>query len=156
MNKEATYKQLLENITSLIEGEDDIITVMSTISCEVFHSFEYLNWVGFYRLVNSKTLKVGPYQGGHGCLTIDINKGVCGKCVRENRVQLENDVQKLPFHIACSSETKAEIVLPVTDDKGRLFAVFDLDSIEKDVFDEVDQAFLKRICRLVGATSTSA
>ena len=149
IDKEEIYQELLEKIEALIVDETDIITVMSTISCEVYHTFDYYNWVGFYRLVDEKTLKVGPYQGGHGCLTIDISKGVCGKCAREKKVQLENDVTKLPFHIACSSETRSEIVLPIIDENGKLRAVFDIDSPQMNVFDKIDRNYLERICFLL-------
>jgi len=86
MNKQKIYQEVLERIESLITGENDLISVMSTISCEIYHSFDYFNWVGFYRLVNPSILKVGPYQGSHGCLTIDVERGVCGACVRSKRI----------------------------------------------------------------------
>ena len=97
MDKEIIYIELIKRISSLIEGENDVISKMSTISCEIFQSFENFNWVGFYRLVDEQTLKVGPYQGTHGCLTIIVGVGVCGKCALEEKVQIENDIKK--FHI---------------------------------------------------------
>ncbi len=149
MSKEDKYKEVLQNIELLIKNEKDLISVMSTISCEIFHAFEYLNWVGFYRLVDETTLKVGPYQGTHGCLTINIKNGVCGKSAREKKVQIENDVSKIPFHIACSSETNSEIVVPVLDKDGNLKAVFDVDSLELNSFDKIDEKYLKMICEKV-------
>lgn len=149
MNKTERYAELLQGIASLIEGEDDLISVMSTVSCELFHAFEHWNWVGFYRRVDTRTLKVGPYQGGHGCLVIDIDRGVCGACARDGKVQLVNDVSKAPHHIACSSETKAEIVLPLFGPDGQVAAVLDIDSVEGDVFDAVDQAALEQIAAWV-------
>lgn len=149
MANEAKYRAVLESVEVLIAGETDLIAVMSTISCELYHAFEAFNWVGFYRLVDESTLKVGPYQGSHGCLAIDIERGVCGKCVREAAVQLENDVSKLPFHIACSSETRAEIVLPVFDADGRVRAVLDVDSVLADAFDEIDVEYLTKLCILI-------
>jgi GAF domain-containing protein len=143
--KDKKYKILLNTIDSLIEGETDVITKMSTIACEIFLTFDYLNWVGFYRLVDENTLKVGPYQGTHGCLTIDINHGVCGKCAREQKVQIENDVSKLSHHIACSAETKSEIVIPVFDVDNNLKAVLDIDSVELNSFDEIDENYLTEI-----------
>jgi len=148
-SKEDIYKSVLERIEALIASENDLISVMSTVSCELFHAFDYVNWAGFYRMVDERTLKVGPYQGSHGCLEIDIKRGVCGKCVREAAVQLENDVSKLPFHIACSSETKAEIVLPVKDLTGEVKAVLDIDSVASGVFDSIDEKYLLKICGLV-------
>lgn len=149
MNKADVYEKTLQSIEALIDGEEDRIAVMSTISCEIFHAFEHYNWVGFYRRTDERTLKVGPYQGGHGCLTIDRDRGVCGACFREAEIQLENDVEKAASHIACSSETKAEIVLPVLDEKGEVVAVLDIDSLELDVFDQVDVEALKKVCEWV-------
>lgn len=144
--KEKIYQDVVRTIESMVENETDLISVMSTISCELYHAFDYFTWVGFYRMIDEKTLKVGPYQGTHGCLTIDIARGVCGKCVRENEIQIENDVSKLPHHIACSSETKSEIVLPVRNAANNIKAVLDIDSTEIDVFDETDVRYLKILC----------
>jgi GAF domain-containing protein len=139
----------MQSLTALVAGETDPISVMSTISCELYHAFAHFHWVGFYRLVDDKTLKVGPYQGTHGCLTIDLARGVCGKCARENRIQIENDVSKVPHHLACSGETRAEIVLPVLDPAGNLRAVLDIDATEIDSFDETDEKYLTIICAYV-------
>jgi GAF domain-containing protein len=144
--KEDQYHHALQSIESLIEGETDVISVMSTISCELYHAFSHFNWVGFYRRINDRTLKVGPYQGTHGCLTIHIDQGVCGKCVRDSEIQIENDVSQKPYHIACSSETRAEIVLPVLDSGHRVGAVLDIDSTQTNVFDDLDVHYLKKIC----------
>ncbi len=145
MDKEKQYQMVLPRIQALIDGEQDLIAVLSTVFCELYHTFEHWNWVGFYRRVDEQTLKVGPYQGGHGCLTIDINRGVCGACVREKSVQLVPDVHAVPHHIACSSETRSEIVLPVMDETGEVVAVLDIDSTEENTFDEVDQKYLEEI-----------
>lgn len=144
--KEKMYIEVLKNIESLIEGEMDLIAVMSTISCELYNAFEHFSWVGFYRRVDEKTLKVGPYQGGHGCLTIDIDRGVCGKCASEGEVQIENDVSSIPHHIACSNDTKSEMVIPIKDNEEKVTAVLDIDSTEINSFDEVDRKYLKKIC----------
>lgn len=144
--KEKMYHEVLKNIESLIEGEMDLIAVMSTISCELYNAFEHFSWVGFYRRVDEKTLKVGPYQGGHGCLTIDIDRGVCGKCASEGEVQIENDVSSIPHHIACSNDTKSEMVIPIKDNEEKVRAVLDIDSTEINSFDEVDRKYLKKIC----------
>lgn len=149
MNKNKIYEHLLESIQNIIEGEDDMISVMSTVSCEIFHAFDHLNWAGFYRRVNAQTLKVGPYQGTHGCLIIDINRGVCGACARTKTIQLENDVTKAASHIACSSETKAEIVLPILNKSGEVAAVLDIDSTLLNAFDDTDVRALSTICTWV-------
>jgi len=146
MDKEFKYKDLLKRIGQLTKDEKDIISKMSNISCEIFQSFDYLNWVGFYRLVDKNTLKVGPYQGTHGCLTIDINRGVCGKCVREKKLQIENDVNSIPYHIACSGDTRSEIVIPVFDKIKNIIAVLDIDSTEINSFDSIDEKYLTIIC----------
>jgi len=147
MNKEQTYQQVLQSIAALTDGEADPISRMSTIACELYHAFAAFIWVGFYRRVDKQTLKVGPYQGTHGCLTIDIERGVCGRCAREATIQIENDVSKIPYHIACSSKTKSEIVLPVLDKDGDVRAVLDIDASDIDCFDETDAAYLDKICQ---------
>ena len=147
--KKEKYQVAFRAIRSLTENEFDLVSVMSTISCELYHAFEPFIWVGFYRLVDETTLKVGPYQGTHGCLTINTDKGVCGKCVRDDAIQIENDVSAIPHHIACSSETKSEIVLPVRDREKRVRAVLDVDSNEINYFDEMDKEYLTEICALV-------
>lgn len=152
--KENIYIEVLQNIESQIDGEADLITVMSTVSCELYHAFDHFSWVGFYRRVDEKTLKVGPYQGTHGCLTIDIEKGVCGKCAKEGMVQVENDVSAIPHHIACSIDTKSEIVIPVKDNKNIVRAVLDIDSTEINSFDEVDQKYLGKICENISGRYT--
>jgi GAF domain-containing protein len=151
--KHDVYRQTLQAIEALVEGETDPIAVMSTVACELYHAFDYFNWVGFYRRTSPDTLKVGPYQGSHGCLTIDIRRGVCGACARTATVQIENDVSKAAHHIACSSETQAEIVLPVFGQGGEVIAVLDIDSTVANVFDEIDAMYLERICKRVGALS---
>ena len=152
--KENKYIEVLKNIESLIEGEMDLIAVMSTISCELYHAFDHFNWVGFYRRIDEKTLKVGPYQGTHGCLTIDIEKGVCGKCAKEGRIQIENDVSSISHHIACSNDTKSEMVVPIKDSENNIRAVLDIDSIVINSFDEVDEIYLKKICKIVSGRYT--
>ena len=146
--KEATYIKVLKTIEALVDGEDDPIARMATISCELFHAFEHFHWVGFYRRMDAHTLKVGPYQGGHGCLTIALDRGVCGACAREGEVQIENDVSQTKDHIACSPLTKSEIVLPVFDASGKLVAVLDIDSTKLSAFDDTDITWLKQISDL--------
>ena len=147
--KENRYIGVLQSIEALIANETDLVTVMSTVSCELFHAFDYFNWVGFYRRVDDRTLKVGPYQGTHGCLTIDIEKGVCGKCAREGEIQIENDVNSIPHHIACSKDTKSEMVIPIKDYENTVRAVLDIDSTEINSFDEVDKKYLMTICEYI-------
>ena len=107
------------------------------------------DWVGFYRVVAPGVLKVGPYQGGHGCLVIKFERGVCGVCATQKQTQVVEDVCKLEYHIACSSSTRSEIVVPVLDGAGQVRAVLDVDSERVAMFDEVDRVNLEEICLLV-------
>ena len=122
------YDALAARVASLTEGEDDPIALMATLACEVHHADDRFDWTGFYRVVAPGLLKIGPYQGGHGCLVIPFERGVCGAAARTGEVQLVPDVDAFPGHIACASSTRSEIVLPVRDAKGQIIAVFDIDS----------------------------
>ncbi len=143
--KQARYGKVIPELVEMIKDEKDLVTVLSTISCELYHAFDHWNWVGFYRRVGERTLKVGPYQGGHGCLTIDMDRGVCGACLREKSIIIIKDVSTVDDHIACSSETKSEIVLPIIGNSGTVLAVFDLDSTEIGAFDETDKQYLSKV-----------
>jgi len=142
--KTVDYKELTQVCASLTEGETDQIALMATLACEVFHADDRFDWVGFYRFVSPGLLKIGPYQGGHGCLVIPFERGVCGACAREEAAQLVPDVDAFPGHIACASSTRSELVLPVFDANG-LIAVFDLDSDQPDAFTLEDQVQLQAI-----------
>lgn len=134
-------QDLRNTILSLISGETDAISLMATIACEVHHAHPFADWTGFYRVVAPDLLKIGPYQGGHGCLVIPFSRGVCGACARTGQVQLVPDVDAFPDHIACASSTRSELVLPVWNGQGQLLAVFDLDSDTPAAFTEDDVAF---------------
>ncbi len=121
------------------EGEDDAIACMATIACELFNGVEGYDWVGFYRVVAPELLKIGPYQGGHGCLAIPFNRGVCGAAARLQASQLVDDVNAFEGHIACASSTQSELVLPVWDRRRALIAVFDIDSDQPGFFDADDE-----------------
>lgn len=138
------WSDVAKIITALIEGEDDAISKMATIACELYQNFDHFNWVGFYRNVGNDTLKIGPYQGGHGCLVIPFSKGVCGAAARTETTQLVPDVNAIADHIACSSTTQSELVLPVLQD-GKLIAVLDVDSDTLDAFTKEDQEVLEGI-----------
>ena len=139
------YPTLAKVIESLTEGEDDTIALMATVACEVHQSDARFDWTGFYRVTAPGMLKIGPYQGGHGCLTIPFGKGVCGAAARTGAVQLVPDVEAFPGHIACAASTRSEIVLPVFDKGGRLIGVFDIDSDRPDAFTDEDAAGLAAI-----------
>jgi len=146
-------EELLSRILALVEGEDDDIAKMATVTCEVFHNREGFDWVGFYRVTAPEILKIGPYQGGHGCLQIPFNRGVCGAAAREEKTQLVDDVESFPGHIACSSSTRSELVLPCFNAQGDLIAVFDIDSDTPSFFTEQDQLFYEDLLARVFAFS---
>ena len=141
------YAALAKTIASLTAGETDAIALMATIACEVHHADERFDWTGFYRVVAPQFLKIGPYQGGHGCLVIPFDRGVCGAAARTGEVQLVPDVDAFPGHIACASSTRSELVLPVFDHSGTLIAVFDIDSDQPDAFDTGDVNALEKILK---------
>ncbi len=143
------YDDLSKTVESLTHGERDEVALMATLACEVFHSDARFDWVGFYRVTEPNLLKIGPYQGGHGCLVIPFDKGVCGAAARSQKVQLVPDVEAFPGHIACASSTRSEIVLPVWNSAGQLIAVFDIDSDQPDAFTPEDAKGLSRILRHV-------
>ncbi len=139
------YSELSKIIASLTEGETDEVALMATVTCEVHHSDDRFHWTGFYRVTEPELLKIGPYQGGHGCLKIPFSRGVCGAAARTGAAQLVADVDAFPGHIACASSTRSELVLPVKNAAGDVIAVFDLDSDLPDAFTEEDAAELAKI-----------
>ncbi len=141
----ADYAALAARIASLTEGETDIVALMATLACEVHHSDDRFDWTGFYRVVAPELMKIGPYQGGHGCLVIPFSRGVCGAAARTGQVQLVPDVDDFPGHIACASSTRSELVLPVRNRAGDLIGVFDIDSDRPDAFSERDALALSGI-----------
>lgn len=147
----ADYASLSRTIASLTEAEDDVIALMATVVCELHHADDRFDWTGFYRVVAPDLLKIGPYQGGHGCLVIPFARGVCGAAARSGEVQLVPDVDAFPGHIACASSTRSEIVLPVRDRSGRMIAVLDIDSNRPAAFDQNDAEALAAILASVFA-----
>ena len=143
------YDVLMQTIASLTAGETDQVALMATIACEVHHSDDRFDWTGFYRVVAPELMKIGPYQGGHGCLVIPFARGVCGAAARTGEIQLVPDVDAFPGHIACASSTRSELVLPVFDSAGAVIGVFDIDSNQPDAFDHADADALAAILHLV-------
>ena len=141
----------MERIQALLSEPCDWTAAMATVVCELHHAFDHFHWTGFYRTVAHKHLQVGPYQGGHGCLDIPFSRGVCGAAAREKTTQLVPDVEAFPGHIACSSSTRSEIVVPVLAPDGRVIAVLDVDSDHPDAFDHQDQQALEHLCAELGA-----
>lgn len=139
------YADLSARIAALTHGETDEIALMATLACELHHADDRFDWTGFYRVVGPDLLKIGPYQGGHGCLVIPFSRGVCGAAARTRQTQLVPDVEAFAGHIACSSSTRSEIVVPVIGRAGRLIGVLDIDSDRPDAFTAADQAALERM-----------
>ena len=145
------YPTLARTIASLTEGETDEVALMATLACEIHHADDRFDWTGFYRVTGPRMLKIGPYQGGHGCLSIPFSRGVCGAAARTGQVQLVPDVEAFPGHIACASSTRSELVLPVWNSAGDLIAVLDIDSDRPDTFTEEDAEGLAAILSSVFA-----
>jgi GAF domain-containing protein len=143
----ADYPTLAKTIAALTQSETDAVALMATVACELHHADDRFDWTGFYRVVAPQLLKIGPYQGGHGCLVIPFDRGVCGAAAREGKTQLVADVNAFPGHIACASSTQSEVVLPVWDGNGTLIAVLDIDSNQPDAFTQDDANALAAILK---------
>ncbi len=140
------YESLTERLLSLLEGEQDEVALYATVACELHHSFEAFHWTGFYRVTAPRMLTVGPYQGGHGCLRIPFDRGVCGAAARTGETQRVDDVRLLPHHIACSATTRSELVVPLRNSHGEVVSVLDIDSDYESYFLEEDQACVEALC----------
>jgi GAF domain-containing protein len=139
------YAELLGQTEAVLEGIDDVIAAMATISALIHNSFGHL-WTGFYRVVEpGQLLRVGPYQGTLGCMEIRFGRGVCGTAAAEKRTVIVEDVNEFPGHIACDARSRSEIVVPVFDNKRNLIAVLDIDSEEVSSFNEADREGLERV-----------
>lgn len=145
----AGYSALAASIAALTQGEQDEIALMATLACEIHHADARFDWTGFYRVVAPELLKIGPYQGGHGCLVIPFSKGVCGAAARSRQVQLVADVEAFPGHIACASSTRSELVIPVIGAGDRLIGVLDIDSDRPAAFTQADATALSAILKNV-------
>jgi L-methionine (R)-S-oxide reductase len=141
------YPTLTKTIAALTEGETDDVALMATLACEIHHADDRFDWTGFYRVTEPGLLKIGPYQGGHGCLVIPFARGVCGAAARTGQTQLVADVDAFPGHIACASSTRSELVIPVRDASGAVMAVLDIDSDQPDAFTQDDADQLEAILK---------
>jgi GAF domain-containing protein len=151
-----TYRQILAEIDSLLEGLDDPVTAMASAASVIHSHLPYASWTGFYRVVAPELLRVGPYQGPVGCLEIPFGRGVCGAAARERRSQLVPDVHAFPGHIACDAAARSEVVVPVVTPAGELVAVLDIDSHEPAAFSEEDVQGLEEVAARVGRAFTPA
>ncbi len=145
--KEAQYRLLTEQISALIDGEDDLIAVMSNVCAAVHETMGFL-WTGFYRVVGEE-LVLGPFQGPVACMHIAYGRGVCGTAWKEQRTIVVPDVEQFPGHIACSSLSRSEIVVPLLSPTNDVVAVLDIDSRELATFDDTDKEYLEHICNII-------
>ena len=146
MNKEEKYRLLTEQIRSLIEGERDMVAVMANVAAAIHETMGFF-WTGFYRVIG-KELVLGPFQGPVACMHIPLGKGVCGAAWQRKETIVVPDVEQFPGHIACSSLSRSEIVVPLFSKEGEVTAVLDIDSKELATFDDTDRRHLETICRL--------
>ena len=147
MEKNEKYRLLERQVASLVEGETDVIAKMANIAAALHETFGFW-WTGFYRVVGEE-LVLGPFQGPVACMHIPYGKGVCGTAWKRNETVVVPDVEEFPGHIACSSASKSEIVVPVHGAAGEVTAVLDIDSDRLASFDEVDRVWLERIVTLL-------
>lgn len=150
-NKEQQYQTLLPQIESLLAGETDVIANMANVAAALKQTFNFF-WVGFYR-VKEDVLVLAPFQGPLACTRIRRGKGVCGTAWEEARTQVVPDVDQFPGHIACSSDSKSEIVVPILKD-NEVVGVLDIDSDRLDSFDDTDARYLEEICRMLSGSFT--
>ncbi|MEO0000883.1 MAG: hypothetical protein RL766_929 [Bacteroidota bacterium] len=145
-SKKDQYEMLFPQIKALLEGEPDLIANLANIAAALKEQFNFL-WVGFY-IVRGNELVLGPFQGPVACTRIKPGKGVCGAAWEQNTIQVVPDVEQFPGHIACSSLSKSEIVLPLSNLSG-VWGVLDIDSSDYASFDDEDVFQLKRIVSLI-------
>lgn len=146
MDKLQTYKELELRLKSLLEGENDIVAMMANMSAEIHRTFDFW-WTGFYR-VSGQELILGPFQGPVACMHIPFGKGVCGTSWKRGETIVVPDVEQFPGHIACSSASRSEIVVPVRRN-GEIYAVLDIDSRHLSTFDDIDASCLESIVSLL-------
>lgn len=147
MKKDEKYRLLTEQIKALIEGETDSVAVMANV-CAAIHETMGPFWTGFYRVMGGE-LVLGPFQGPVACMHIPFGRGVCGSAWEQKKTLVVPDVEQFPGHIACSSLSRSEIVVPVFSQANEVIAVLDIDSKELATFDETDRQYLEGICKLI-------
>ena len=146
-SKEEKYISLLPQLKALVEGEEDVIANLANITAVIKQTFGYF-WVGFY-LVKNNQLVLGPFQGTLACTRIALGKGVCGTAWKEAKTIIVDDVDKFPGHIACSSASKSEIVVPIFNYQKEVIAVLDVDDDVYATFNETDKLYLEKVASLV-------
>ena len=146
MNKAEKYQLLTEQIKALVEGETDGVAVMANVAAAIHETMGFF-WTGFYRVIGDE-LVLGPFQGPVACMHIAFGRGVCGTAWQRRQTIVVPDVEQFPGHIACSSLSRSEIVVPVFSQAGKVVAVLDIDSRELATFDDTDRQYLETICKV--------
>ncbi len=147
MDKNETYRMLAKQVESLIEGENNPTGQLANAAALLHETMGWW-WTGFY-LVNGDNLQLGPFQGPIACYSIKRGRGVCGTAWQENRTLVVPDVEQFPGHIACSSLSRSEIVVPLRDSEGTVLGVLDIDSKELATFDDMDAHWLEQIAQII-------
>jgi GAF domain-containing protein len=147
MEKEEKYKLLKQQIEALVAGEDDSVSVMANVSAAIHQEMGFF-WTGFY-IVKGEELHLGPFQGSVACMHIPFGRGVCGTAWQRAETIVVPDVEQFPGHIACSSLSRSEIVVPLFNTSREVVAVLDIDSRELNTFDDIDRYWLELIVRVV-------
>jgi len=145
---EEKYKLLIKQLKELLNPNDHELSNLSNLTSALKQTFNKISWVGFY-IYDKEKLYLGPFQGKVACTTIEIDKGVCGTAAAKRETIVVADVEKFSGHIACDSDSKSEIVLPIINKDGELFGVLDLDSSEYNSFNETDKIYLEEICKFL-------
>ena len=153
MSKAETYELLTEQIRALTERESDVVAIMANVAAAIHETMGFW-WTGFYRVKpktgsDDKELVLGPFQGPVACIHIPFGRGVCGTAWERRETIIVPDVEQFPGHIACSSLSRSEIVVPVFSSSGDVVAVLDIDSKELNTFDDTDRQYLESICSLL-------
>lgn len=151
--KTEKYRLLTEQIRALIDGETDAVAIMANV-CAAIHETMGFFWTGFYR-VQGEELILGPFQGPVACIHIPFGRGVCGSAWKQRQTLVVPDVEQFPGHIACSSFSRSEIVVPVFSTDDEVVAVLDIDSKDLATFDDIDRRYLEDICRLIAPILTN-
>ena len=146
-SKEEKYQLLYKQISALVEGESDTVSVMANVSAAIHEAMQFF-WTGFY-IVSGSELHLGPFQGSVACYRIPHGRGVCGTSWAKNEAIVVEDVDAFPGHIACSSLSRSEIVVPLRDEHGAVRSVLDIDSTEQASFDDTDRQQLEQIMAIV-------
>ena len=148
MDKQETYKLLLAQVKAMVKDESDPVANMANVAALIHEAFHFW-WTGFYRVIDNQ-LVLGPFQGPVACTRIGFGKGVCGTSWKERKTLVVDDVEQFPGHIACSSESRSEIVVPIIK-QGEVIGVLDIDSEKLATFDQTDKEWLEQVAEMVSA-----